>query len=86
MAHKHGGGAVSGGNPGGEGEKVALLEALQTPLVHGDAGVGVHVVAVAGEVLEDAAHAVGGHLGHHGGHAVGVACRILAEGPVVDKI
>ena len=69
-----------------EGEEVGGREGLQRPLVHGDTGVGIHIVPIAGEVLEDAAHTVLRHLRDHLGHIVRCGGRILAEGAVIHKV
>ena len=52
MGDQHRRSALSGFDADREGEKVAFFKGLQGPLVHGDAGVGVHIVPVAGEVLQ----------------------------------
>ena len=52
---------------GGEGEQIAAFQLLKGAAVNCQPGVGVGVVAVAGEVLQDAAHAVLPGLGDHGG-------------------
>ncbi|CAN3974497.1 hypothetical protein GOGPGP_GOGPGP_09440, partial [Dysosmobacter welbionis] len=52
----------------------------------GDTGVGIHIVPIAGEVLEDAAHTVLRHLRDHLGHIVRCGGRILAEGAVIHKV
>mgnify|MGYP007069439332 CR=1 FL=1 len=46
----------SGLDTGGKGKIIAGLEGFVGPLVNGYAGVGIHIVPIAGEVLEDAAH------------------------------
>ena len=86
VAHQHGGLAAAGFHAGGEGQKVSGAERIQGTVVHGDARVGVHIVAVAGEVLQYAAHVVARHLCHHGGDALGGARCIQAAGAVIHEV
>ena len=51
MGDQHGGQVSAAVHARPEGQKVGGFEGLQWPLVHGDAGVGIHIIAVAREVL-----------------------------------
>ena len=83
VAHQHAAGP--GVHTGLEGQKVLLQEGVVGAVIHGDARMGVGVVAVAREVLEHAAHAAflidPHHLGDHPRGGLGVQ----AQGAVVHK-
>ncbi|MPM33074.1 hypothetical protein SDC9_79641 [bioreactor metagenome] len=72
--------------PCGKGKKIRAFKGFQRPLVHGNAGVGVLIVPVAGEVLENTAHGVGCHGLRHRGHIVpGLDC-VLPKRAVIDEV
>ena len=80
-------GASAGPDPSLERQKIGGEKALQAPLIHGDARVGVHIISIAREVLEDAAHAAGlPHSGNHAGDIIRGGLGVLSQGPVIDKI
>ena len=86
VAHQHGGLSAARFHASGKGQEVSGAELVQRTVVHGDARVGVHIVAVAGEVLQNAAHVVIGHLLYHGADALGGARRVQAAGAVIHEV
>ena len=84
VGHQHRG--VSGLDSRLERQEVAALKGLQAPGVQGDAGVGVRVVPVAGEVLQNAADPALPHGRDHIGDIVRGGRRVLAQGPVEDEV
>ena len=71
---------------GGEGEIIAGLEGLIGALVNGYTGVGIHIIPIAGEVLEDGTNALCIHGFHHVGHIFRGGLGVLAKGAVIDKV
>ena len=80
-------------NARAEGEKILRRELLIGAAVNGDARVGIHIVAIAGEVLEDradgpqlTAHAALVHLCDGGFDVSGGGLGAFAEGAGIDKV
>ena len=75
-----------GGDPCLKGQKIGRYKGFIAALVLSDAGVGVHIVAIAGEMLEGAAHAASFH-GRNYRLNIGAGCRrVLTEGTGIDKV
>ena len=83
VGHQHAAGP--GVDAGLEGQEVLLLEGLVGAAVGSDARMGVGVVAVAGEVLQDAAHLVLPVHVHHLVYITRGGGGVLAQGAVVHK-
>ena len=70
---------------GGEGEKIAAFQRLQGAAVNRQPGVGVGVVAVAGEMLQNAADLVGVHQFDGSGDKIPGGCGVLPQRALVHK-
>ena len=72
-------------NSGGEGEQIAAFQLLKGAAVNCQPGVGVGVVAVAGEVLQDAADLVGVHQPDGSGDKLPGGFSVLPQRALVHK-
>ena len=84
VAHQHE--RSSSLDPRLEGQQVGSLKGLHRPLIYGDAGVGVCVAAIAGEVLQHRQRAALRHGRHHQPHIIRRHVRVLPQRPVIDEI
>ena len=84
VAHQHK--RSPGFDPRLEGQQVGSLKGLHRPLIHGDAGVGVCVITVAGEVLQYRQRTALCHGRHHQPHIIRRHVRVLPQRPVIDEI
>ena len=84
VAHQHK--RSPGFDPRLEGQQVGSLKGLHRPLIHGDAGVGVCVITVAGEVLQYRQRTALCHGRHHQPHIIRCHVRVLPQRPVIDEI
>ena len=67
-------------------QEIRLPEDVHRPFVNGDAGVRVHVIAVAGEVLEHHAGLVADHLRDHRADVFAGLLGVHAEAARVNEI
>ena len=72
-------------NSGGEGEQIVAFQFLQGAAVNCQPGVGVGVVAVAGEVLQDTADLVGVHQPDGSGDKLPGGFSVLPQRALVHK-
>ena len=72
-------------NSGSEGEQIVAFQFLQGAAVNCQPGVGVGVVAVAGEVLQDAADLVGAHQPDGSGDKLPGGFSVLPQRALVHK-
>ena len=72
-------------NSGGEGEQIAAFQLLKGAAVNCQPGVGVGVVAVAGEVLQDAADLVGVHQPDGSGDKLPSGFSVLPQRALVHE-
>ena len=83
VAHKN---RVSAcGDSRGKGLEICLFQFIQRPPICGNAHVGVRVVPVAGEMLQDTSNAVLGHAVHGAGDKFCGGVRVLAQGALIHE-